>query len=173
MNRQEKELVIQSLRDSFLKSKASFLVGYRGLTVAQVQALRKELRQKKGKLQVAKARLMKRAVQGLEGIDALLPYFKDQIGLVFASDESESVAKVLYEFSKANEALSIVVGCMESQLMDKQAVVHIASLPSKDVLLGQMCRTIKAPISNFVYALGMMKMRLLWALKQIEQKKKV
>ncbi len=172
MNRQQKTLVIQALRDSFLKSKAYFLVGYKGLSVAQMQSLRKELRQKNGKLQVAKARLMKRAVEGIEVIDALSPYLKDQIGLVFSSDESPAVAKVLYEFSKANEAFQIVVGCVDSQLLDKQAVTRIANLPSKEVLLGQMCGSMKAPITSFVGLLNMLMLRLVWSLKQVEQKKR-
>ncbi len=171
MNRQQKELAVQLLREGFSQSQASFLVLYRGLTVSQMQSLRKELGVHGGRLKVAKARLMKRATEGVEGMGDFVPFFKDQIGVVFASDEPPAVAKVLYEFSKQHEALQLVIGRLDSQMLDKKAIVRIASLPSKDVLLAQACGAIKAPIVNFANVLNIQLLRLLLVLKQIAQKK--
>ena len=171
MNRQEKAAVVESLREGFTKSQASFLVGFKGLSVEQMQILRKNLRAKGGNLRVAKARLMKRAATDLPEAEAMLPYFKEQVGVVFAPDGPAAIAKVLSDFAKENEAMSIVVGCLESVLLDQDAVKRIASLPSREVLLAQVCGTLKAPITGLACALNMLQLKLLWTLKQIEQQK--
>ncbi len=84
MNRQEKTELVTALKDQFSKSSGSVVVGYKGLTVNQLQKLRKGIRQNKGSFKVTKARLMKLAAQDIDNAQLLIPYFKDQIGLVFA-----------------------------------------------------------------------------------------
>ena len=68
-------------------SQAAFLVGYKGLSVAQIQTLRNDLREVGGNLKVTKARLMKIAAQNIQGIESFRDNFKDQVGLVFAQEE--------------------------------------------------------------------------------------
>jgi large subunit ribosomal protein L10 len=153
MNRHEKESSIASLKEQFSKSQATFLVSYQGLTVMQLQKLRRALRAQGGEFQVAKTTLMKRAVQGMGCADTLTPYFKQQIGLVFVDKEMPAVAKVLKDFAQENEALGLVVGCADAALMTTDAIMRIASLPSRDVLLAQTCGTIKAPIVKLVCVL--------------------
>lgn len=147
MNRAEKQNVIESLQNDFSKSNAAFLVGVKGLSVTQIQALRKDLRPQGGKLKITKARLMKIAANNVKE-DILDPFFKDQIGVVFAGSEPSAIAKILYNFAKQNEALKIVAGSVEKQLFDKQLITRIAQLPSKEVLLAQLCGTLKAPIAK-------------------------
>jgi large subunit ribosomal protein L10 len=173
MNRQQKELVVQLLRERFSHSPASFIVGYKGLTVNQLQQLRSALRTRGAALKVAKARLMKLAVGDLEDSQALTPYLKDQIGIVFVSDKSPTgVAKVLNDFAKDHEALRLVGGTIEGAFVDQSAIGRIASLPSKEVLLAQLCGTLQAPISRMVFVLSMQLAQLPMVLRQIAEKKK-
>ena len=171
MNRQEKASLVEALRKDFTQSEASFLVNYKGLTVDQMQSLRSKLREKGGSVKVAKARLMKRAVDGVSGVQDLAPHFKDQIALVFASEESPAVAKVLHDFSKLNESLELLMGYFESRVLDKNTVERIASLPSKEVLLAQLCGSLNAPLGNFSRTLNLLIIRLLFVLKQVGEKK--
>lgn len=159
MNRQEKELVIKSLKNEFAQSNAAFLVGVKGLTVADLQKLRKDLRSNGGSLKITKARLMRIAAEN-DGSQDLNPFFKDQVGLVFSKNEPSSVAKVLYNFSKTKEALKLIAGVVESQLYDKQLLAEFAQLPSKEVLLAQLCGTLKAPIVKLAVVLDMITKKL-------------
>lgn len=172
MNRQQKEATVQSLRERFAQSNAAFIVGYSGLTVGQMQDLRSQLRKDGGVLKVAKARLLKRAVGDLEEGSALDPFLKEQIGVVFASDEAPAIAKVLSSFSKENQAFKLVVGSLDGEMLDHQGIVRIATLPSKDVLRAQLCGTLQAPITRLVFGLNMQIMQLLLVLKQVAEKKK-
>jgi len=171
MNRQQKTEVINNLKESFLESQATFVVSYRGLNVAQMQQLRSDLRQKGGVLKVTKARLMKRAVDGEAGISDLTTHLQDQIGLVFAKEQFADVAKVLSDFSKANNALGLVAGLFESEVIEKEKIKQIASLPSREVLLANLCATLNAPIVGLARALNMIILKPLLALKQIQSTK--
>jgi len=173
MNRQQKELVIESFHKDFSANKGSFFVEYSGLTVAQMQQLRRELRAKGGALKVAKMRLIKKALADIEGSSELLPHCKNQLGVVFVHDASEvsGIAKTLNDFSKTNEALGLVVGCVDARVFDAAAITRIATLPSREVLLAQVCGALNAPLISFVHVLNAMPLRLLLVLKQIEKQK--
>ena len=137
-----------------------------------MQQLRSDLRSKGGSLKVAKARLMKRAVEGETGIGELSEFFKDQVGLVFAEKEVADVAKILSDFSKEHKSLELVAGYFDSRVIAKEKIAQIASLPSREVLLSQLCGTLQAPMSALVRVLNMTVLKLLFALKQIEKQKK-
>jgi len=154
MNREEKARVVQSLRDGFERTEAAFLVGVQGLTVSQLQVLRRDLRGAHSHLRIAKARLMKRAVDGLEGVDQLGSFFKTQVGLVFVDKEAPAVAKVLRNFAKGNEALQLVVGYVDNRIYDRQSIERIASIPSREILLSQFAALLKAPASQFARVLN-------------------
>lgn len=171
MNRQQKELVVKLLKERFSESPASFVVGYKGLAVDQMQGLRSQLRKEGGALKVTKARLMKLAVEGAENAQGLMPYLKDQIGVVFAANDPSAVAKALSEFAKQNEALELIAGELDGSLLDKAGINRIATLPSREVLLGQVCGTLNAPITKLAFVLNMQIMQLLLVLKQVEAKK--
>jgi large subunit ribosomal protein L10 len=152
MNRQQKELVIDLFHKNFSANKGSFFVDYCGLTVVQMQQLRRQIREKGGSLKIAKMRLVRRALHGLDGFDGLVSYCKQQVGVVFAHDESgaSDVAKILTDFAKKNKSLGLVAGCVDTELLDKTAILRMASLPSREVLLAQLCGTLKAPLIKFL-----------------------
>jgi len=172
MNRQQKVLVVEELKKKFLDSDAAFLVGFSGLNVQKMHELRLELRPKGGSFKIAKARLMKIAVDGGDGVSELRPFIKDQIGLVFAKEGFSEVAKVLSDFSKKNKNLSLVAGYLDSQVFGKEKISQIALLPSREVLLSQLCGTLNAPIARMARALNMVILKPVLAIKQIGEKKK-
>lgn len=159
MNRQDKQLIIESLKSDFAQSKSSFLVGVHGMTVDQIQALRKTLRKEGGSMKVAKNTLVKIAADGMPGIQELEPYFKDQVALVFSFDKVTAIAKILSDFSKEHEKLQLVAGCLDEKLIDKNKITYLASLPSKEVLMAQLCGLLQSPV-----------VRLAWIMKQVAEK---
>jgi len=172
MNRQQKEVVIDTLRKDFSHSGALYLIGFRGVTVEQLYNLRKEVRKHHGHVKVAKVRLVKRAIEGIPGTDELMPLLKDQVALVFADQESPEVAKAIYDISKNNEKIIVVGGFAASKVLMADTVKRIALLPSREVLLGQLSGIIQAPIAEFMMLLEMIPQQFVFALKQVEEKKK-
>jgi len=171
MNRQQKEAVVDDFKSLFTESKAAFLVNYKGLTVSQMQILRRNLRENGSALRVTKARLMKIAANDIDGIDEFKENFKDQVGLVFVKNEVPAVAKQLVEFSKKDSALKVVSGFFEYKVLTKDEIDFLASIPPRDVLLAQLVGTLQSPISGLVRLLSALTPRLVYILKQISEKK--
>ena len=171
MNRQQKEAVVEEFNNMLSQAKASFLVDYKGLSVHDIIALRRSLREQGGKLKVTKARLMKIATNGIEGVEEFKDSFKDQVGMIFASEEVAPVAKVIVDFSKDNESLKLVSGFYESRCLSEDKIKFLASLPPKEVLIAQLAGTLQAPISGLARSLNMLVKKLVYALKEVEKKK--
>jgi len=172
MNRQQKATIVDEVQKLFSESDATFVIGYKGLDVALMQNLRKSLRENAGTIKVAKTTLMKRAIKDVPGVDAFAQQLKTQVGLVFAANgEVSSVAKKLVNFSKDHELMQVLSGFFESKSISKQEIELIASLPSREVLLGQLVGTIGAPTANLVYVLNAMLAKLVYVLQQVSEKK--
>jgi large subunit ribosomal protein L10 len=149
MNRQQKQELITNLKDDFSQSGAAFFVNYQGLSVAELQNLRRRLRDLKGVFKVAKARLIKRALLDEPALKGLGDYCKGQVGVVFASRADTAVPKALQDFVRDHQKLEIIVGFMESRVLDKDSVLRVASLPSKEGMLASVAGVLQAPIAHF------------------------
>jgi large subunit ribosomal protein L10 len=171
MNRQEKENEIKSLRDDFSTSQAMFLVKVQGMSVEQIYGLRKGLFEQGGKLRVAKNTLAKIAVKTMPKMDDLQPFFTDQVAIVFAMKEAPAVAKVIEEAAEKNEKLSIVVGFLESNVIDKEMIKFLATIPPRPVLLANLCGTVRMPLVMHVSLLHQVLARFVYVIKQISEKK--
>lgn len=171
MNRQEKELVIESLRADFGKSQATFLVGVKGLTVSQLQQLRRNLGAKNGKMRLAKNTLTKIVSEEIPGMSELAPYLKNQIAIVFAMGESPAVAKVLWDIAQENEKVALVIGSFESRIIDKEMIKFLALLPARPILAAQLCAAVQAPLVHHVRLLHRVVVSLLWVLNKAQESK--
>ncbi len=153
MKKQQKQAAIENLEARFSSSQGSFLINYQGMSVAQLKTLRFALGDKGGSLKVAKNRLARLAVKNVsscQGFDSLLV---GQLAYVFAQGEVTTIAKILVDFAKKNEKLKVVAGCSESKIYDAKTVAILASLPSREVLLAQLCGVLNAPVVQFALAI--------------------
>lgn len=170
MNRQEKENEIKSLRDDLSASQAMFLIKIQGMSVDQIYNLRKGLFEQGGKLRVAKNTLAKIAIKSMPQND-LQDFFTDQIAIVFAMKEAPDVAKVIEKVAGENEKLSIVAGCIESKVIDREMIKFLATIPPRPVLLAQLCGAVQAPLAAPVNLLHQVLARFVYVIKQISEKK--
>ena len=170
MNRQEKSSAIGFLKSEFQSNEAAFIVGMQGMTVAQVESLRRGVRSQGGKFQVAKNSLLRLATKDMPSVEKLSPYFKDQVAIIFVPKEASSVAKLICDVSQENEHLKIVAGCYEARVFDQDMVKFLGSLPPREVLVAQLCGLLKAPMARNVGVLHQIMSRLLYVLKQASEK---
>jgi large subunit ribosomal protein L10 len=153
MKKQQKQAAIENLEARFSNSQAAFLVNYQGMSVAHLKALRFALDDKGGSIKVAKNRLAKLALKGVSNCHGLDSLLVGQLAYVFSQGEITSVAKVLVDFAKKNDKLKVVAGCSESKIYDAKSVAVLASLPSREVLLSQLCGVLNAPVVLFALAI--------------------
>lgn len=154
MNRAQKAAVIASLQQSMAGASATFLLKYKGTTVAGLQELRRAMKKQDSSFKVAKGRLMKLAAHGVEGADAFAESFKDQVGLVFVRGDVFAAAKSLVTFSAKNGTVSLIAGLFEKSVLSADEVKVLAMIPSREVLLAQVLGTLQAPVAQFVRLLN-------------------
>ncbi|MCI4441585.1 LSU ribosomal protein L10P [Tibeticola sediminis] len=152
LNRSEKEAVISEVTGLAAKAQTLVMAEYRGITVAAMTKLRSEARKQGVSLSVLKNTLARRAVAGTPFEVAV-----DQMTgpLIYGfSEDAVAAAKVVAEFAKTNDKLVIRGGVYSGKSLDANGVKQLASIPSKEVLLAQLCGLLKSPISRTAVVLG-------------------
>lgn len=156
ITREAKEKAVATLSDELGRLKLAVLTDYRGLTVTEIQELRNSLREQGITYRVSKNTLVKLAASSADNLkDTDLSMFKGPMALAIGFDDEVAPARAVFQFAKEHKALEIVGGIMEDgTTLTAAEVKALASLPTKDQLLGQLVGTIAAPLSSFVGVLG-------------------
>lgn len=151
------------------RSTASVVTEYRGLSVAEMASLRRELRAAGGEYKVVKNTLAKRAVDGTPN-EALAELLSGPTAIAFVNGDISAVAKALKNFAKANPKLIIKGGIFEGSPLDAAGLSQLADLPSRDVLLAQLAGALVAPLSSLAGLLQALPRDLAYGLKALADK---
>ncbi len=153
MRIKEKQQIAEDLRDRLSKSAIIVLTDYKGLDVAAMNDLRRRLRAEEIEYQVVKNTLLIRAAEDND-IALIKDYFKGPSAIALSYEDPVAPAKVLSQFAKENKKLEIKVGVMNGQVLDANAIKALATLPSREVLLGQLLSALNAIPTSFVRTLA-------------------
>lgn len=148
---QAKQEAVDVVTAKLRESVTTVVADYRGLNVAQVTELRKQLREAGIEFQVLKNSLVRRATAAAEltELDAVLT---GPTAIAFSKDDAVAPAKILSDFAKKNDALEIKGGVVEGQVVDVDQIKALAALPSRDGLLSMLLSVLQAPARNFALA---------------------
>jgi len=152
LNRSEKEAVINEVTSLAAKAQTLVMAEYRGITVAAMDQLRVKARSSGVSLSVLKNTLARRAVAG-----SSFEVAGDQMTgpLIYGfSEDAVAAAKVVADFAKTNDKLVIRGGVYGGKVLDQDGVKQLASIPTKEVLLAQLCGLLMSPISRTAVVLG-------------------
>ncbi|MEI2806394.1 MAG: 50S ribosomal protein L10 [Albidovulum sp.] len=152
MDRAQKEKVVEELGQIFESSGVVVVARYDGMTVAQMQDLRAEMRSAGGSVRVAKNRLAKIALEGkpCASIGELLT----GMTVLSYSEDPVAAAKIADAFAKKNDKFVILGGAMGNTALDPAGVKAVASMPSREELIAQIVSCIGAPAANIAGAIG-------------------
>ena len=152
LNRSEKEAVIQEVTDLAAKAQTLVMAEYRGITVADMTKLRSKARSNGVALSVLKNTLVRRAVAG-SSFESVVDQMTGPLIYGF-SEDAVAAAKVVADFAKTNDKLVIRGGVYDGKALDANGVKQLASIPSKEVLLSQLCGLLMSPIARTAVVLG-------------------
>jgi len=150
---QEKQQIVEDLRDRLAKSAIIVLTDYKGLDVAAMNDLRRRLRAEEIEYRVVKNTILTRASADNDG-DLIKDFFKGPSAVALGYDDPTAPAKVLAQFAKDHEQLEIKVGVMGGTVLDPTAITALAKLPSREVLLSQLLSALNAVPTSFVRTLA-------------------
>jgi large subunit ribosomal protein L10 len=167
-----KRQAVAELADVLRGSSALAVADYRGLTVSQMQTVRRSLRQSGVELHVAKNRLVKIAADDAER-DALKSMLEGPTALVTSTGDEVAMAKALQEaFRPYSRTVTIRGGLLGSQVIDAAALQRLATLPAREVLLGKLAGGMVAPISGMAGVLAGNLRNLVGVLAAVNDKKR-
>lgn len=153
ITREKKGTLVEEYVERLQRSQAVIVSEYRGLTVKQLQDLRRELHNNDSELVVSKNTLISRALHQV-GMPVPENLLKGPTSVTFCYKEVSAPAKALGKFARDSKILVIKGGIMGRQAFDEQGVEALASMPSREQLLGQVVGTMQAPISGLVNVLA-------------------
>lgn len=142
----------------------TIVTDYRGLSVADLQALRTQLRPHNAELKVAKNTLAKIAARAND-LEVLEPELVGPTALVLAYEDVAQPAKIVNDFVRTSRILQVRAGLLEGQRIDASRIDEIANLPSRDQLLGKVVGGLTSPLYGIVGVLSAPTRSLLYVLQ--------
>ena len=168
MDRAQKEQLVKELGQVFESSGVVVVSRYEGMTVAEMQDLRAQMRAAGGSVRVAKNRLAKIALDG-KPCASIAPYLSGMTVLAY-SEDPVAAAKAIEQYAKANSKLEILGGAMGENPLDPSGVKALAAMPSREELIASIVGCIGAPASNIAGAIGAPASNIASILSTIEEK---
>jgi len=154
VRRGEKAELVTELGDKLKAAKVAVLTRYKGLTVAQTNQLRRELRGAGGECKVTKNTLVKRAIEN-SAFKNSERWLDGPTALVFGYEDPIAVTKIVAKWAEIDkEKFAIKGGVFEGEVLEPTAVVALAKTPSKEVLRAQLLGVLQAPAQKLVRLLA-------------------
>lgn len=170
MPTEAKQATVAELKEEFSKAKATIVVDYRGLTVSDISAVRRSLRGEGITYRVVKNRLAKIAAQEA-GNGELSELLIGPSALAMGSGDEVLLAKTFLDAIKPFRQVSVRGAVLNGKRLDADAVTRLSTLPSREVLLGQLAGGMIAPLSSMASLLAAPLRNLGYALQQVADQK--
>jgi len=170
LSKETKQEVINQINERFKSNPSVFVLEFKGLTVKELENVRKDLRQTNSELKIVKNTLLKKAAEDTDA-GQLSNLFVGSTAIAFCDEDSAATAKVFVKSAKEYELLNIKGGLLEGKVVSVDEIEKISKLPSRIELIAQFIGLLNSPMSNFLYSLQNMQTKFLYALEALKEKK--
>lgn len=168
--RPEKVAVVTEVAEKLTGAQAVLLTEYRGMSVGQLAALRRTLRESDAEYKVYKNTLVRRAVEAA-GLGDLSSGLVGPTAITFVNGDVAAAAKALRDFSRTNPFLVLKGGSLGTKVVSPADVQALAELPSRDVLLARLAGGLQAPLSKMAGLLQALPRNFAYGLKALIDQK--
>ncbi|MBP5372628.1 MAG: 50S ribosomal protein L10 [Clostridia bacterium] len=165
-----KKQVVEEIKEKIQAAKSIVLVNYKGLTVAQDTEFRTEFRKADCEYKVLKNTLVRKAFNEL-GINLFDEDLNGPTAVAFGADETAAAKVAIKACEKYNGIIAVKSAYVDGQYVDKDGVVALSKMPSREELIAKLLGSLQSPISGFVGVLSGVSRKLVIALNAIAEKK--
>ena len=148
---EQKKQVVAGLAETLKGAVAGVIVDYKGITVADDTALRKELREAGIQYTVVKNRLLGLATKEV-GLD-MDEFLNGTTAIATSAEDHVAAARILCKFADAHKTFAVKSGFLDGKVIDLDTIQSLAKLPTREVLLATVCNAFNAPIASFARAI--------------------
>jgi ribosomal protein L10 len=153
MRKEQKTAVVEQLSDRFRRASIALISEYRGLTVAETTEVRRKLRAVRGELKVAKNTLIRRAIKDTN-FARLDTNLGGPVGLIIGTEDPVEIAKTVISFRELGDKFKLRGGVVDGKAVSAAEVQALATLPPREVVLGQLLGLLQAPATRLVRLLN-------------------
>ncbi|MBI3337353.1 MAG: 50S ribosomal protein L10 [Candidatus Staskawiczbacteria bacterium] len=155
LTKEKKQKALNDLKENISKQKSIIFVDFSKVNSEDLFSLRKKLKEAGCALKIGKKTLIRIAFgqSNISFWNKIKNSIPGQLALVFGISDELSPARISNQFSKTNENFKILGGIFENKFIEKEKVLVLANLPSREELLGKVVGSITAPLSGFVNVL--------------------
>lgn len=171
ISRAKKEKILKNIIEKLKKAKLFILLDYSGATVSEIQNLKKRLKEKNVEYFVARKTLIQKALREVKINDLNLRELKKPVSLVLTDKKDPAAAKVIKDFQRETRKTEFLKGFLEGEVLEKNDLVMLASISSREELLAKLIGSIASPVSGFIYVLKSNLTGLVSVLRQASEKK--
>lgn len=170
MDRRTKELLVAELHEKLKNAKLAVLASFSGMNVEKTTALRNALRKSETEFEVVKNTLLRIASQDT-GLMVLEKYFRGPTAVALNRGDVVEPSKVLVEFAKKNAELEIKAGMLDGKFVSREQLAVLASLPSREVLLGRLLAAMTGVQTSLAMVLSAVPRSLVTVLSAYKEKR--
>jgi len=170
LTREAKSELLASYRSSVAGAPHAFLVGFSGITVGQVDDLRRRVRTAGGSYSVVKNRIARLAFEDSD-LSALSDHLVGPTAIAYSDDDPVGLARTLKEFSEDVPVLEFKAGLVDGQAVSADDIREIANLPGREALVAKLLFLLQSPVARFVRGLGDITPQFLRVLNQVASPK--
>ena len=153
MNLEKKQQIVEEIHKKFKEAEIVIATDYKGLDVAVMTDLRRQLREASIEYQVVKNTLLNRASENTD-ISVISEYFKGPCAVAISYDDPVAPAKILNKFAETNSKLELKIGAMNGNVLSVEDLKALSKLPSREQLLSQLLSCMNSVPGNFVRTLA-------------------
>ena len=170
LTKETKQEIINQLNEKFKSNSSIFVLDYKGLTVKELEKIRKDLRAVKSEIKIIKNTLLRKASENTDA-NQLNDLFFGSTAVGFCIDDSSAAAKVFVKSAKDHQRFIIKGGILEGKKVTASEIAQISKLPTRIELIAKFTGLLNSPMSRFLYSLQNMQSKFLYALSAIKEKK--
>jgi len=143
-----KQPIVAEISENIKDAQSVVLATYSGITVEQDTALRKEMREAGVVYKVYKNTMMNFAFKDTP-CEELCKHLEGPNAVAISKTDATAPARILAKYAKTVPTLKLVAGVVEDSYYDEKGIQALASIPSREELLGKLLGSIQSPIANF------------------------
>lgn len=170
ISKKAKEEFVEEIARELEQTDMIIVADYRGLNVSSVTDLRRRLKAEQCHYRVVKNTLTKLACRKI-GLEKLEPYFEGPTAIAYTAADPVGAARVILEFSREHEALSLKGGLLSGQLLAPAQIKELGEIPPREVLLARVCGGFQAPMAGLANVLQGNIRKLVYALDAVRRLK--
>ena len=148
---EQKKQIVADVADRISNSCAGVIVDYKGISVADDTALRRELREAGVEYTVVKNTLIKLAIKGTS-LEAMSDVLDGTSAIATCKDDYVAAARILNKYAENHENFSLKTGYIDGEVISMDKLMELATLPSRETLLSMVANVFSAPIAGFARA---------------------